>query len=155
MFWLLLIIPALWVAFNWAAPFSVLMGATRVSRGRIPADLLTWAADRNVRFYVNHLHGGYGFSVWGPPWSIVVFDQEFFAQAPPPLVRFVIAHELAHFSLGHHRKRWFAVVSGIVLLPQVRRALARMEHEADQVAFWKTGLKRSSFPQLGDHHHEE
>ncbi len=151
--WLLVML-AFWVLFNWAAPFAVLVGAERIGRGRLPADLLTWGRDREVRFYVAQLSNGYGFSVWAPPWSVVVFDKDFFAQASPPLVRFVIAHELAHFSLGHHRRRWFAVVSGAVLMPAVQRRLARMEGAADSWAEWQTGLKRSSFPQLGGHHEE-
>ena len=149
--WVLVLI-CFWVLFNWASPFAVLVHAKRINRGRLPADLLTWGRDREVRFYVARLSGGYGFSIWAPPWSVVVFDKDFFAQAAPPLMRFVIAHELAHFSLGHHRARWFAVVSGAVLLPAVRRWLGRMEDEAHAVAEWRTGLKRSSFPQLGGHH---
>ena len=146
--WLLVML-AFWILFNWTAPFAILTQAERIGRGRLPADLLTWGRDRKVRFYVTPLSGGYGFSVWAPPWSVVVFDKDFFAQASPPLVRFVIAHELAHFSLGHHRARWFAVVSGAVLVPAVQRRLARMESEADAWAEKRTGLKRSSFSQLG------
>jgi hypothetical protein len=146
-----LVLACFWLLFNWAAGFSVLTAAQPISRGRLPAELLHWDKDNKVRFYVANLVGGYGFSLWAPPFSIVIFDRDFFAQASPPLVRFVIAHELAHFTLGHHRKRWFAVVFGLVLLPAVRRWLQQMEHEADQVAFWRTESKRSSFPQLKEH----
>ena len=130
------------------------MAAQPVSRGRLPAELLDWDQDGEVRFYTAPLSGGYGFSIWAPPWSIVVFDRDFFAQAPPTLVRFVVAHELAHFTLGHHRKRWFAVVTGLALLPAVRGWLRRMEDEADMVAQVYTKSKRSDFPQLGGHHEE-
>lgn len=143
-----LTILALWVAFNWAAPFTVLARAERIGRGRLPAELLEWARDARVRFYVARLVGGYGYSVWAPPWSVVVFDRGFLARASPALVRFVVAHELAHFALGHHRQRWFAVVTGAVLIPAVRRRLKRMEAEADAVAERHTGLRGASFPQL-------
>lgn len=145
--WLLAVL-AVWVTFNWVAPFAVLVRAQPISRGRLPAELLAWDRDGAVRFYTASLIGGYGFSLWAPPWSVVVFDRDFFSRASPPLVRFVIAHELAHFTLGHHRKRWLAVVSGLVLLPQVRYALRAMEGEADAVAERRTGSKRSDFSQL-------
>ena len=139
---------AFWLVFNWAAPFAVLAQAERIGRGRLPGELLTWSRDQKVRFYTARLSGGYGFSVWAPPWSVVVFDKDFFAQASPPLVRFVVAHELAHFSLGHHRARWLAVVSGAALVPAVQRWLVRMEGEADAWAEERTGLRRGSFSQL-------
>ena len=151
--WVLVLL-CFWVLFNWVAPFAVLIDATRLGRGRIPAELLVWSQDRGVRFYTAQLSGGYGFSVWAPPFSVVVFDMDFFARASPPLVRYVVAHELAHFSLGHHRKRWFAVVTGVVLLPWVRRRLVYMEHEADAEAEIRTGYNRSLFPQLGGHREE-
>jgi len=149
-----LVLACFWVLFNWAAPFAVLAKALPISRGRLPGELLDWDTDGDVRFYTGPLSGGYGFSIWAPPWSIVVFDRDFFAQASPSLVRFVVAHELAHFSLGHHRKRWFAVVTGVALLPVVRGWLRRMEDEADMVAQLLTKSKRSDFPQLGGHHEE-
>lgn len=149
-----LVLFTFWVLFNWAAPFAVLTHAEQINRGRLPAELLEWNKDQKVRFYVAQLSGGYGFSIWAPPWSVVVFDKDFFARASPPLVRFVIAHELAHFNLGHHRWRWLAAVSGLILLPAVRRWLRAMEDEADLAAYWRTGSKRSDFSQLGGHHEE-
>jgi len=149
---LLLIALALWVAFNWVAPFATLINAERISPGRLPSALLTSAGARKVRFYTAHLprgpRVGLGFSIWAPPFSVVVFDQEFFARAPTAMIRFVVAHELAHFSLGHHRMRWLAVVTGAVLLPTVRRRLARAEDEADAAASKHTGLSKSMFPGL-------
>lgn len=150
--WVLFTLLVLWLVFNWAAPFATLVGATRISPGRLPASLLTSAAARRVRFYVADLPRGkrigLGFSIWAPPFSVVVFDRRFFAQASAPMIRFVVAHELAHFSLGHHRTRWLAVVTGMVLLPLVRRRLARTEDEADVEATRRTGLSKSLFPGL-------
>lgn len=151
MTWILALI-ALWLAFNWAAPFATLVGATRISPGRLPAALLTSADARRVRFYVADLprgkRVGLGFSIWAPPFSVVVFDRRFFAHASAPMIRFVVAHELAHFSLGHHRLRWLAAVTGLALLPSVRRRLARTEDEADAEATRRTGLVKSLFPGL-------
>ena len=141
----LLALLTLWVLFNWAAPFATLLHAERISHGRLPAELLVWDDARRVKFYMSRLKRGYGFSIWAPPWSVVVFDKAFFSHASAPLVRYVVAHELAHFSLGHHRKRWFAVVTGAALLPPVRRWLRRMEDEADAVAEHRTGYDRKQF----------
>ena len=139
----------LWVVFNTLAPYTVLLRAERISWGRLPAALLTAVQDRKVRFYMMSLSGGYGYSVWAPPLNLVVFDRAFFARANPALIRYVVAHELAHFSLGHHRKRWFAVVTGLALIPAVRRWLSRMEDEADVEAARRTGFERKLFPELG------
>lgn len=143
----------LWLLFNLLAPYTVLLRAERISWGRLPAALLTSVRDRKVRFYMMSLSGGYGYSVWAPPLNLVVFDRTFFARANPALIRYVVAHELAHFSLGHHRKRWLAVVTGLAFFPAVRRWLVRMEDEADRLAEKRTGLVRSSFPELGGGHH--
>lgn len=145
---LAIVILLAWIALNIAAPFAILLGAQRVARGRLPAELLAWDSDAEVRFYVSTLRAGYGFSLWAPPWSVIVFDREFFRHAGSDLIRFVIAHELAHFTLGHHKFRWFSVVTGIVLFPAVRRKLRRMEDEADAVATIKTGFNRAQFVEL-------
>ncbi|MDZ4346061.1 MAG: hypothetical protein U1E51_26920 [Candidatus Binatia bacterium] len=149
---LLLAVLALWVLFNWAAPFATLVDAARISPGRLPAALLTSAGARKARFYTANLPRGkrigLGFSIWAPPFSAVVFDREFFAHASTPMIRFVVAHELAHFSLGHHRMRWWAVVSGAILLPAVRQRLVNTEDEADAEATRRTGLAKSMFPGL-------
>ena len=149
MMWALGIL-ALWLLFNWVSPFAALVStqAKPISRGRLPAELLEWGKDREVRFYVADLKRGYGFSVWAPPYSIVVFDRRFFTNAYPNAIRYVVAHELSHFVLGHHRRRWLAVVTGLAALPGVRRWLARMEDEADAEAERLTGFKRAFFPQL-------
>lgn len=151
MTWLLALL-ALWLLFNWAAPFATLVGAERISPGRLPAELLVWRDARQVRFYMADLprgkRVGLGFSIWAPPFSVVVFDREFFSKAPASMIRFVVAHELAHFALGHHRLRWFAAVTGLILLPAVRRRLARTEDEADAAATKRTGLSKNLFPGL-------
>ncbi len=144
-----LLLIGLWVGFNLAAPYVILLRAERISWGRLPAELLTGKRYKKVRFYMTTLSGGYGYSVFSPPLNLVVFDRMFFASASPALIRFVVAHELAHFTLGHHRLRWLAVVSGLVLLPAVRRWLLRMEDEADVEASRRTGLTRDQFPELG------
>lgn len=138
----------LWVVFNIAAPYAVLLKAERISPGRLPAELLMWKRDRKVQFYMTILRGGYGYSVFSPGLHLVIFDRAFFARASPALIRFVVAHELAHFHQGHHRMRWFAVVTGFVLFPFVRRWLLRMEDAADAEAEYRTGLCRKLFPEL-------
>lgn len=149
MVWILLgVALLLWVAFNWVAPFAVLFEAERISPGRLPPELLLWEEARRVRFYQAGLSGGYGYSIWAPPWNVVVFDRMFFARASSALVRFVVAHELAHFSLGHHRKRWLLVVCGLALLPAVQRLFQRFESEADVEAVRRTGFTRALFKEL-------
>jgi hypothetical protein len=144
-----LVLLGLWLVFNFASPYTVLLQAEPISPGRLPGGLLIWPKDRKVRFFMTNLSRSYGYSVWAPPFNLVVFDRTFFANASPALIRYVVAHELAHFTLGHHRKRWFAVVTGAALLPGVRRWLLRMEDEADVVAVTRTGFTRDSFPELG------
>ncbi len=146
--WLLLSAAILWLSFNWVAPFAILVRSQPLSPGRLPHELFTSQAARAVKFYTAELQFGYGYSVWAPPWNMVLFDHAFFQRAHPDLVRFVVAHELAHFTLGHHRKRWLLVVLGLALLPQVQRMFVRFEHEADAEAARRTGFPRSAFPQL-------
>ncbi len=139
----------LWIAFNVLAPYAVLLRAEPISWGRLPAELLTSKKDKKIRFYLATLQGSYGYSVFSLGLNLVVFDRRFFAQASSELKRFVIAHELAHFHRRHHQKRWLFVVTGLVLLPVVRRRLLTMEDDADAEAVSRTGLIRSSFPELG------
>ena len=142
----------LWVAFNLIAPYAVLLRAERVSWGRLPAELLMGKQDKKVRFYITSLNNSYGYSVFSPFLNLVVFDKRFFANASPSLMRFVIAHEIAHFRNNHHKKRWFAVITGAVLFPFVRRWLLRMEDEADAEATLRTGFDRKLFSELGGGH---
>ena len=144
----LLTVTALWVVFNLLTPYAVLLRAQPISWGRLPAELLTAQQDRKVKFYMTSLQGSYGYSVFSPGLHLVIFDKIFFARASPALLRFVISHELAHFHQHHHQKRWMLVVTGLVLLPIVRKWLLRMEDEADAEASRRTGLVRSSFPEL-------
>lgn len=138
-----------WIILNVVAPYSILLKAERISFGRLPAELLVLPEGRKVRFYMSDLYRGYGFSVWAPPLNIVVFDRRFFQRADPKLLRYVVAHELAHFTLQHHIKRWCCIVSGIVLFPIVRKWLNCMEDEADEMAARRIGLPRAAFPELG------
>ena len=149
MIWTIIILLTLWVAVNCAAPYAVLLRAQKISWGRLPGELLTLPQYHDVKFYMTTLVGGYGYSVWAPGISLVVFDKAFFAHASPTLIRYVVAHELAHFTCGHHRKRWVAIVTGASLIPGVRRWLHGMEVEADGIAVQRTGLNREMFPELG------
>ncbi len=150
MIWFVLIsFVVIWILVNVFAPYAVLLRAERISWGRLPAALLTSPRDRKVKFYLTALSGGYGYSVFSPFLNLVVFDREFFAYASPALIRFVIAHELAHFHQNHHIKRWLAVVTGLVLIPPVRSWLLRMEDAADEEAARRTGFIRKMFPELG------
>ena len=143
-----LVVLVLWVLFNLAAGYAPLMLAERISPGRLPAELLSYADKTRVRFYVGHNVRSYAFNVWAPPHTAVVFDRTFFLNAGPDLIRFVIAHELGHAAARHHIKRWLAVVSGAALLPSVRAVLQRYERVADEYAERLTGLSKSMFPQL-------
>ena len=143
------ILVLLWIVFNLVAPYVVLLRAERIGWGRLPAELLMSAQDKKVKFYITSLKGGYGFSVWAPGMPLIVFDKGFFRGATPPLLRFVIAHEMGHFHQHHHIKRWMMVVTGLVLVPAVRRWLARMEDDADAEAARRTGFSRKLFPELG------
>lgn len=144
----LLVALLLWLAFNLAASYAPLMLAERISPGRLPAELLSYADKTRVRFYVGHNVRSYAFNVWAPPYTAVVFDKQFFLNAGPDLIRFVIAHELGHATYRHHIKRWFSVVTGAALFPGVRRWLARQEGSADDYAERLTGYSKSMFPQL-------
>ena len=140
---------ALWVAWNVAAPYATLRGAARISPGRLPRELFTGAAARRVRFYVAELRGGYGYSLWAPPaMNLVVFDRAFFDRAGMDLLRFVIAHELAHFARGHHRRRWLLVTCGLAATRWGRERLMRYEREADAEATQRTGFVRANFTAL-------
>lgn len=145
----LIVVLVLWVAFNLLAPYAVLLRAEPISWGRLPAELLMQQRDKKVKFYISILSGSYGYSVFSPGLHLVVFDKNFFAHASPACIRFVVGHELAHFHLHHHQKRWVLVVTGLVLLPFVRKWLSRMEDEADAEAIHRTGLVREMFPELG------
>lgn len=140
----------LWVVFNLLAPYAVLLKAEPISWGRLPAELLTAQRDKRVKFYITTLKGSYGYSVFSPiGLHLVIFDKNFFSRASPACIRFVISHELGHYHLRHHQKRWLLVVTGLVLLPAIRRWLQRMEDEADVEAARRTGLVREMFPELG------
>lgn len=145
MSWLLLL-PLAWLLFNLSASYAPLILAERISPGRLPAELLVRGEARWVRFYVGNNVASYAFSSWAPFFgTAVVFDRAFFRRATPELVRFVVAHELGHAACHHHRWRWFAVVSGVAILPAVRRALARQESVADAYATALTGFKPEHF----------
>ncbi len=140
----------LWLALNLIAPYVVLLRAEKISWGRLPAELLMSKRDKKVRFYMTRLNNSYGYSVFSPLFlNLVVFDKNFFAHASPALIRFVVAHEMSHFHFNHHRKRWVMVVTGLVLVPAVKRWLLRMEDEADAEAAYRTGFNRKLFPELG------
>lgn len=141
--WMVVALAVLWVLFNWAAPFAILLRSERVSPGRLPRELFTSDEARRARFYVADLPRPGAFSIWAPPLHVVVFDRSFFRYATAAQVRFVVAHELAHFTMGHHWRRWVLVVLGVALLPQVRRWLAHTEEAADEEAERRTGLPRS------------
>ncbi len=150
MIWFVLIFVLVWILGNIVAPYAVLLRAEPISWGRLPAELLTAQRDKKVKFYMTSLRGSYGYSVFSPMGlHLVVFDKNFFAKASPACIRFVIGHEMAHFRNNHHIKRWLVVVTGLILFPFVKRWLARMEDEADVEASRRTGLSRSSFPELG------
>lgn len=149
LFWVMfLFFLFVWVLLNILAPYAVIARSTPISIGRLPSELLTGVDHRQVKFYTANLIGGYGYSVWAPPLNLVIFDKVFFAKANPALIRYVIAHELAHFDFGHHRKRWFCIVTGIVVFKWVRVWLREMEEEADVEAARRTGFHRSLFPEL-------
>lgn len=152
MIWFLLIIP-LWILFNWAAPLASLYKAERLGLGRLPADLLRLhpRVSRHIRFYLCDLRHSYGFSVWMWPYTVVVFDRKFFSAASGDLVRFVVAHELGHTKGKDHVQRWWAIVTGVALLPAMRRRFVKQELAADRYAIALTGFRRDQF--IGAWHH--
>ena len=144
----IIVVFGFWLVFNWGAPLAVLARAESLSLGRLPADLLKRPEARQVRFYLADLRRSYGFSVWLWPRTVVVFDRRFFAAAGGDLVRFVVAHELGHALRGDHVERGWAVVTGVVLLPMMRRRLALHEINADLYAIALTGQRRDQFREL-------
>lgn len=145
----LLLLLLLWLLFNWLAPATVMMyGAERLSLGRLPADLLRRTEAKRVRFYLGTCRRSYGYSVWVWPYTVVIFDRRFFTAASGDLVRFVVAHELGHVIHRDHVQRWWAVVTGVALLPIIKRRFEEQEQSADRYAIALTGLQRSQFPGL-------
>lgn len=137
---------ALWLGFNWLAPLATVSGAQKMSEGRIPAGLLRLARDYRVTFYTSELYRGPGFSAWVWPRHIIVLDAAFLRTLTPEHSRFVIAHELGHVALGHLKIRWLCVVTGLIMLPGIKRRLdIDHESEADTVAERLTGFKREFF----------
>lgn len=158
MWWVLGFVVLLWITFNLLVPFSVVQTAQPMGIGRIPADILFRANTEKVHYYVDKLmevdeHGrmtkgrGVAYTAWLGNMHIVVIDQTFLKRAQPAQIRFVLAHELAHCALGHVRQRWLAVVSGLVLLPFVRRKLKDLEDEADTYAETLSGLPKEVLTQ--------
>ena len=134
-----------WLLFNWAAPLASLYKAERLGLGRLPADLLQWPPAKRIRFYLGDLRHSYGFSVWMWPYTVVVFDRKFFSAASGDLIRFVVAHELGHARGKDHVQRWLAVVTGVALLPVMRRRFVKQELAADRYAIALTGFRRDQF----------
>lgn len=144
MTYLFLLLVLLWVAFNWAAPLTVLQEAQRVGLGRLPAEVIQRANAVHVYFYYAELSRGTALSLWSWPWQAVVLNKQFMLTAHPAQVRFVLAHELGHCALGHLRKRWLAAVCGIALLEAPRRWLTCGDEDAaDAYAEALTGLPRA------------
>ena len=141
-----LILLTIWVVFNLLAGWAPLLLADRISPGRLP--VWAWGKGVSVRYYVGENVRSYAFNVWAPPFTAVVFDREFFTHAGPDLFRFVVAHELGHARMHHHIHRWLAVVSGLALLPSIRKRLSQQEVLADEFAERLTGFPKSMFPQL-------
>ncbi len=141
----LLILVALWVVFNWLAPFSLLRRSERMSAGRVPSALAHEAQRVGARLYISHLTKPGGFSVLAWPMKLIVFDRDSLALTPAWAWRFLIAHEIGHCALGHLWKRWALTVTGLVLLPCAGWWLNEMEREADAYAERLTGLKAGSF----------
>ncbi len=142
---LLIVALALWVTFNWLAPWTLLVRAEPMSLGRVSQDVAARAAQLGVRLYTQRLLRPGGFSVLAWPQRIVVFDSASLALTPAPALRFLIAHELGHCALGHVGERWLLVVSGAILLPVARRRLVAMEREADAYAEALTGVRADEF----------
>lgn len=140
---------ALWAIFNWLAPLSILAFAQPLSYGRIPAEIMFHANAKRVKYYVvANLARGYAFSTWLGWRHAVVLNKDFMQYGSPSQIRFVLAHELGHCALGHLKMRWLCVVTGAILLPQVRAYLKRQEDDAD-----KYGEELSCVPRsvLGEH----
>ena len=139
----------LWAAFNFATPYAAAHLAQRISPGRLPAELLRRGEARRVRFYVGRCAQSYAFSAWAPPYTVVIFDTQFFSRATPEMLRYVVAHELGHAARHHHVWRWLAAVTLTAYLPAVRRALLRQEVTADDYAEGLTGFRREHFERKG------
>lgn len=146
---LLILLLALWLGFNLASPYAAAHLAQRISPGRLPAELLRRGEARRVRFYTGKCAQSYAFSAWAPPYTVVIFDQMFFARATPEMLRYVVAHELGHAARHHHVWRWLAAVTLTAYLPVVRQALLRQEGTADDYAEGLTGFRREHFERKG------
>lgn len=143
MWWLLGLLGA-WLLFNFLAPLSLLAFAEPMSLGRIPADILQAANAHKVKYYHAKLaHDGFAFSTWLGTRHAVVLSKSFLERGYPTQIRFVLAHELAHCILGHLRLRWLITVTGLVLLPPVKRWFATKEEEADLLGERLSGLPRA------------
>lgn len=136
---------AVWIVFNWLAPFALLPRSEPMSIGRISPEVAARAKVLGVRLYTARLEKPGGFSVIAWPLTLVVFDKDSLSATPPWAWRFLVAHELGHCALGHLRTRWLFTVTGLVLLPAARRRLLAMEREADAYAEQLTGVNADTF----------
>ncbi len=142
----LLVLAALWLVFNWLAPFSLLLLRSEcMSAGRVPSALMQEARRVGAHLYTARLDKPGGFSVLAWPWKLIVFDRDTLSLTPAWAWRFLIAHEIGHCALGHLYVRWFLTVTGLILLPCAGWWLNEMEREADVYAERLTGLKAGSF----------
>lgn len=140
---------------TWLSPFA--LAAERFplvfDRACDPV-LVDWAASLGVRFYtVPSLDRDYAFSCFLGFTRVVVIAWPFYRHAPDPVVRFVIAHELAHHELGHVGRRMFITILRLqhwpVLWRLAHRLVAHDENAANELAEKATDLPRSIVWALG------
>lgn len=137
-----------WFAGAWLSP--VLLAADRkplslYELSLVPADLHHVAMKLRATFYTVGGLGvdGFSFSAFFFDQRVICIDRTFLHHAPAAVVRFVIAHEIAHHLLGHPELKALAYMTGLRLFPAVRRWLENFEHQANRWAEDQTGLARS------------
>lgn len=138
---------------TWVAPFMAFGAeATPLQAHHIRAldpALLAWADDLGVRFFLvpSFARGDFACSCYFLFQRVVLIQSAFWYHATEPVVRFTVAHELAHHELGHVTFRLMMTALRLQHWPffwrWARVAIERDENEANERAEVHTRLQRS------------
>lgn len=135
---------------TWLSPLVLAANREPIADDRIlDPVLLGWASVLGVRFYVAPTleRGDLAFSCFLGFHRAIVVSAPFFRHAPDPVVRFVLAHELAHHTFGHVWRRMLFAALRLRRWPLLgayaARQIQRDEDEANAYAEQVTDLPRS------------
>lgn len=138
---------------TWVSPWMTWgPEATLVQHHHVEAldpSLAAWADDLGVRFYLvqKFERGDFACSAYFLFNRVVLVQAAFWHHGTDPVVRFTVAHELAHHELGHVTFRLIVTALRMRYWPflwrWVNAAIERDENEANERAELHTSLQRS------------